>query len=176
MSLSNTPQWVAVYTASRAEKAVTERISQDLHLETYLPLHRVLRKWSDRMKSVEVPLLPSYTFVKMTERDLYYVYDVQGVTGFVRFPSTGIATIPQFEIDAMRRLAEADKEVYVHNTSLLRKGASVRIVAGHFEGLQGSIIKDCKDGNFAVQISQLNVSLVMTIESDVLEVVPEQTE
>lgn len=173
MSLSNEPQWVAVYTAARAEKAVTERIAEDLHYETYLPLHRVLRKWSDRLKSVEVPLIPSYTFVKITERQIHYVRQVQGVTGFVRFGSSGIAVIPQQEMDAMRQLVDSEEAIYVHNTHMLHKGARVRVAAGHFAGLQGTIIKGCEDGNFSVQISQLNVSLVMTIERDVLEAIDE---
>ena len=91
--LSQTPQWVAVYTSPRTEKAVTARIANELHLETYLPLHHVLRKWSDRIKSVEVPLIPSYTFVKLRECDLHRVREISGVAGFVSFRETGIAVI-----------------------------------------------------------------------------------
>lgn len=171
MSLSNIPQWVAVYTAARAEKAVTERIAKDLHLETYLPLHRVLRKWSDRMKQVEVPLIRSYTFVKMTERDIHYVRQVWGVSGFVSFPSTGIAVIPQQEMDAMRRLVESMEAIYVQNTLSLQKGANVRVIAGEFAGMEGTIINNCAEGNFAIHISNLNFSLIITIEPDVLEVI-----
>ncbi len=98
MALSQIPQWVAAYTSPRAEKTVTLRIAQELGLETYLPLHRVLRKWSDRMKSVEVPLIPSYTFIKMRECDLWNVRDIYGICGFVSFPSTGIAVIPEQDI------------------------------------------------------------------------------
>ena len=51
------------------------------------------------------------------------------------------------------------------------KDAEVRIVAGPFEGLTGTIVKDCSDGNFSVQIHNLNISLVMSIEQDVLEAI-----
>ena len=44
MALTQTPQWVAAYTSPRSEKKVTERIVQELGLEAYVPLHRVLRK------------------------------------------------------------------------------------------------------------------------------------
>lgn len=164
-------QWVAAYTAARSEKTVAARIKEDLKLETYVPLHRVLRKWSDRMKSVEVPLIPSYIFVKMRECDIFRVSEVCGVAGFVRFRSTGIAAIREEEIEALRRLAESMEEVHVLNTDQLKKDAEVRIVAGPFEGLTGTIVKDCSDGNFSVQIHNLNISLVMSIEQDVLEAI-----
>lgn len=123
------------------------------------------------MKSVEVPLIPSYIFVKMRECDMFRVSEVYGVAGFVRFRSTGIAAIREEEIAALRRLAESMEEVHVHNTDQLKKDAEVRIIAGPFEGLKGTIVKDCKDGNFSVHIQDLNISLVISIEQDVLEAV-----
>ena len=163
MALSQIPQWVAVYTSPRAEKTVTLRITQELGLETYLPLHRVLRKWSDRMKSVEVPLIPSYTFIKMRECDLWNVRDIYGICGFVSFPSTGIAVIPEQDIANLRQLADSD---------MLRYGAHVRIVAGEFQGMEGTIVKNVQEGNFSVKIGGLSVRLVVKLEPDVLQVIP----
>ena len=169
--LTQEPQWVAAYTAPRAEKSVTARIANELKLETYLPLHRVLRKWSDRMKSVEVPLIPSYTFVKLREADLYKVREIVGVVGFVRFRNTGIATIQEREIEDMRKLAASLQDVYVYNSEHLKKGAHVRVIAGDLAGMEGTIIKDCKDGNFCTEIVKLNISLVSNLEPDVLQVI-----
>lgn len=171
MPLTKTPQWVALYTAPRVEKAVTERIVSELHLEAYLPLHRVLRRWSDRMKLVEVPLITSYTFVKMCERDIIRVHNLQGVSGFVTFRNSGIATIPDAEMKALRRMAESMEAVYVRNTDQLRKGARVRVSDGVFQGMEGTIVSNCDEGNFAVLMSNLNISLVAHIEPDILQVV-----
>lgn len=168
--LSQTFQWVAAYTAPRSEKKVTTRIIDDLHLEAYLPMHHTLRKWSDRVKMVEVPLIPSYTFVKLRECDLMKVKEVYGVVGFVSFRGTGIAVISEKEMEAMRRFAESLHEVYVLNTNNLKKGAQVSVVAGEFQGMQGTIVRDCKEGNFAVQIANLNMSLVINLPPDVLQV------
>ena len=52
MALTQQPQWVAAYTSPRAEKIVTERIANELQLESYLPLHRVLRRWYERFGAV----------------------------------------------------------------------------------------------------------------------------
>lgn len=169
--LTQEPQWVAAYTAPRAEKSVTARIANELQLETYLPLHRVLRKWSDRIKSVEVPLIPSYTFVKLREADLYRVKGINGVVGFVRFRNTGIAVIPEREIEDLRRLADSMQAIYVYNTEHLKKDAHVSVVAGEFAGMKGTIIKDCKDGNFSVEIEILNLSFVTNLNPDMMQVI-----
>lgn len=171
MSLSDKAQWAAVYTAPKHEKTVTDRIAQTTGLTTYLPMHRVLRKWSDRMKLVQAPLIPSYTFVKMTERDIYAVNNIQGVCGFVQFKHSGIAVILDHEMEALKQVAESEEAVYLHNTKQLKMGTPVEITAGPFSGLFGTIVKDCHDGNFSIQISNLNLSLVMDIEADILKAV-----
>lgn len=172
MPLTDNPQWAAVYTAPRAEKAVTARISDELRLEAYLPVRKVVRRWSDRFKEVEQPLIPSYTFVRLSAKDVVRVRQVRGVVGFVMFGASGIAVIPPCEMDAVRRLAESAEELRVCNTRLLHVDAHVRVKFGHFEGLEGCIVRDCKDGNFSVRISQLDISLVMDMPSSVLEVLP----
>ena len=171
MALTQTPQWVAAYTSPRSEKKVTERIVQELGLEAYVPLHRVLRKWSDRVKSVEVPLIPSYTFVKLRECDLWSVRGLQGICGFVTFPSTGIAVIPERDILSIRRFAESMEEVYVCNADQLKVGAYVKVIGGEFEGLTGVITDDKHGGNFAVEIADLNLYLTATVQQDLLQVI-----
>ena len=171
MALTQTPQWVAAYTSPRAEKKVPDRIVQDLGIEAYVPLHRVLRKWSDRVKSVEVPLIPSYTFVKLRECDLWSVRGVQGICGFVTFPSTGIAVIPERDILSIRRLAESMEDIYVRNTDQLKTGAYVRVIGGEFEGMTGVITDDKHGGNFAVEVAELNIYLTVTVQQELLQVI-----
>jgi transcription antitermination factor NusG len=169
MALSQQYQWVAAYTAPRAEKMVTDRIANELQLQAYVPLHHVLRRWSDRTKSVQVPLIPSYTFVKMREADLWRVREIKGVCGFVSFPSTGIAVIPETDMQNLRRLAESMAEVHVHNLDQLTVGAHVNVLAGEFQGMSGVIVRDDHAGNFAVEISGLNLYLTVTIQQDLLQ-------
>lgn len=170
MALTQQPQWVAAYTSPRAEKIVTERIANELQLESYLPLHRVLRKWSDRTKSVQVPLIPSYTFIKMRECDLWRVRDIKGICGFVSFRSTGIAVIPEQDIFNIRRLADSMEEIHLHNIDQLRVGAYVRVIGGEFEGMTGYITSDDHAGNFAIEVADLNIYLSVTIHQDLLQV------
>ena len=48
-------EWYVLYTTARAEKHVELKLQAE-GVETYLPLHKCPRKWSDRVKMVEMPL------------------------------------------------------------------------------------------------------------------------
>ena len=170
--LNDTPQWVAIYTNPRAEKKSSTRL-QELGFETYLPLQRKLHRWSDRWKSVEVPLFPSYLFVKMRNKDVARIRNVEGV-GYIVAWSNKPAIVPDSQVEAIRRLMEAEAAVNVVNDSRMKKGATVRIIGGQFEGMEGELISDCEEGNFGITITGLNVALVMEIEKDLLQVVEEK--
>jgi transcriptional antiterminator RfaH len=75
------PQWLVAYTKPRGEKKLAEHAAK-LGLEVYLPLKRERRKWSDRMKWVEMPLLPSHLFVKIEPERREALYNSPG---FVRY-------------------------------------------------------------------------------------------
>jgi hypothetical protein len=53
--------WFALRVKSRTEKVVAT-IARNKGYEEFLPLYQCRRKWSDRFKSVELPLFPGYVF------------------------------------------------------------------------------------------------------------------
>lgn len=169
--LNDTPQWVALYTNPRAEKKTCQNL-QELGYEAYVPLQRKLHKWSDRWKSVEVPLLNSYIFVKMREKDVIPIRTAKGVHHIISWHGKP-AVIPDKQIEAMRRMVDAEANLQVMNDEALKKDAYVRIVEGQFAGLEGTLISDCENGNFGVSISGLNFTLVMQVESSLLQVIPD---
>ena len=64
--------WYAIYTRSRFEKKIAADLTSK-GLESFLPLHEVIRFWSDRKKKVEMPLFPSYVFVHANTKERYLV-------------------------------------------------------------------------------------------------------
>ena len=54
--------WYAVYTKPRWEKKVAGLLERK-GIESYCPLNKVQRQWSDRKKIVMEPLFQSYVFV-----------------------------------------------------------------------------------------------------------------
>ncbi|MBR1849972.1 MAG: UpxY family transcription antiterminator [Bacteroidales bacterium] len=163
MMTQTTPQWVAVYTNARAEKQVAERLAK-LGIESYLPLRKDRRVWSDRVKMVEVPLIQSYCFARIVPQQEVKLRNVPGIVFVVSFGRGVIATIPDSQIAAMRRLVESETELHLVRTESLAKGVEVVIDGGSFDGMEGVLISDCQDGNFAVEISGLSVSIVATLD------------
>src|SRR5512139_3690121 len=78
------PKWYAIYTNPRAEKQVRDRL-MEAGVQVFLPLQKTYRIWSDRKKLVEVPLLSSYVFVKVTPLEFPKVYQSSGVVRFITF-------------------------------------------------------------------------------------------
>lgn len=165
--LSTIPQWVAIYTLSRAEKQVNERLS-DRGIESYLPLIDVKRKWSDRYKMVTVPLFSSYVFAKINIYQPAIVRSIPGVCYIVSIRNV-IETLSDEEIEGIRRFVSSKQAVYVEATQALRKGRMVRILDGHFAGMVGELLDDSREGNFAIRIKALNVSVLTHIDRVSLE-------
>jgi transcriptional antiterminator RfaH len=79
-------------------------------IDAYLPLQKKLKVWSDRKKWVEEPLIRSYVFVRVCEREYYEVLNIQGVVKYVTFNSKA-APIPDWQIDAMKKVVASDLPV-----------------------------------------------------------------
>jgi transcription antitermination factor NusG len=74
--------WAVIRTRSRWEKKVASLLLQK-GFETFCPLQKVKHQWSDRLKTVEEPLLKSYVFVKVAEKQRTLVRLTEGVINFV---------------------------------------------------------------------------------------------
>ena len=84
MTEVNTENWYAVHTRARHERAIAQRLREQ-GINTFLPLVTEVHRWSDRRKSVEVPLFGCYVFVKLplTGEHRLQVLKIDGVFRFV---------------------------------------------------------------------------------------------
>jgi transcription antitermination factor NusG len=72
--------WYAAYVDSNHEKKAAAEISR-LGVESFLPLYRTARRWSDRRVELEMPLFPGYVFVHFALADRLKVLQVSGSVG-----------------------------------------------------------------------------------------------
>ena len=165
--LSPIPQWVAVYVRSRSEKRVAE-LMQRVGVENYLPIVSRLHKWSDRYKMVDEPLFKSYVFAKIKKSEVSIVREIDGVVEIVGFGGE-IVTVPEEQISIIRNMVDANQELSVMQSDALQKGVRVKIVDGAFAGREGLLISDCKEGNFAVKIAAIGLTLVTQIDRLLLQ-------
>jgi len=62
--VSDAGNWYALQTRARHEKVIAQRL-QESGLTTFLPMVTEVHRWSDRKKTVELPLFTCYLFVKV---------------------------------------------------------------------------------------------------------------
>ena len=81
---TDTECWYALHTRPRHEKLVVQRLTER-RVETFLPIVSEVHKWSDRKKTVQLPLFSCYVFAKFVPRraDRLNVLRVSGVLGLV---------------------------------------------------------------------------------------------
>lgn len=157
---SGEEKWFALYTRPRAEKLVYQRLVE-INIESFLPLQKTYRTWSDRKKLVEKPLLSSYVFVKTKSKFFPQVYKTNGVVKFVSFEGQPVS-IPQRQIDNLRLIINSDAEVEV-SSEKFATGDNVEVINGSLIGLTGELIKIGSHNRVIVRIDKLDQNLILKI-------------
>lgn len=172
-SISKKPgfRWYAVYTNPRAEKLVHARLAE-AGVESFLPLQKTYRIWSDRKKLVEKPLLSSYVFVFVQPVDFPKVYKINGIVKFVSFEGHPVS-IPQVQIDNLKLLINSDAEITV-TSGKFREGDSVEVITGALTGLRGELIMVAGKKRVGIRIDRLDQNLIVKIPVSFLRKIKRQ--
>lgn len=153
-------KWLAVYTRPRWEKKVNQLLLEK-GLESYCPLNKVRRKWSDRYKVVEEPLFKSYVFVKVSEQDRTNVRMTTGAINFVYWDGKP-AIVKEKEIMAIRRFLDEYENVEARPVNL-KINQRVRVTNGTLMDHEGKIV-GIQHKTVKVAIDSLGYILVATID------------
>lgn len=78
-----TSPWFVVWTESRAEKKVEQRIAA-LGVSPWLPVVKERHRWSDRWREVELPLFPGYLFARAATVDWHRILRIPGVLTVIK--------------------------------------------------------------------------------------------
>jgi transcription antitermination factor NusG len=153
--------WFAVRTWPRHEKRVATEL-QSKELEVFLPLMPVKRRWSDRSQTIQVPMFPSYLFVRILETadKRVRVLSTSGVTNFVGVGGTGIP-IPENEIESVRSVLARGIPVQAH--PFLNVGQRVRVRGSSLDGLEGILVAVNDDLSLIISIQLIQRSLSLRI-------------
>jgi len=131
------PFWYAAYTSANREKKAAAEISRR-GVESFLPLYRAVRRWSDRRVELEMPLFPGYVFVHLALRERLRVLLVPGVAKLVGFGGLP-AALPDEQVEALR--AGLAGQLHAEPHPFLTAGHRVRVKAGPLQGLEGFVIR-----------------------------------
>jgi transcription antitermination factor NusG len=148
--------WLAIYTKPRAEKKVEERLLKN-GIEAYCPTFTTLKQWSDRKKKIELPLIPSYVFVRVNELERAKVLQDPGAMNFI-FWQGKVALVREEEILALKHINHSLENVD-HKI-----GETIQITHGAFQGQEGEVVNKTKN-TITVYLNSLQMRLVVKSEN-----------
>lgn len=162
LGLSQPAHWYAVQTRARHEKRVVQRL-QEQGLTTFLPVVNEVHRWSDRKKTVELPLFGCYVFVRVAEmrEDRLRVCNVEGVFRIVGGKGEGVP-IPDEQIEAVRSITTQQLAWSEH--PFLKIGQRIRIRSGALAGVEGILTARNGDRTLVVSVDAIQRSLAVRIE------------
>jgi transcription antitermination factor NusG len=161
-------EWYAIQTRSRHEKMVARQLELQ-GITAFLPVVTKTHKWSDRSKTVELPLFPGYAFVRVAPfpEDRIAVLKVLGVVNFIGSHGRAIP-IPEWQIEAVKAVVSCNIPFKDHPH--LRVGQRVRVCGGSLDGVEGILVAQNGTRNLVISVEPIQRSLSVQIEG--YDVVP----
>lgn len=96
--------WYVLKTKPKSEMKVTDRLTK-LGVNVCCPTRIEHRQWSDRIKKVETPLLPSMVLVELQNKERNIVFNVPGVLRYL-FWMGKPAEVSEEEIEVLKEMQE----------------------------------------------------------------------
>jgi transcriptional antiterminator RfaH len=152
--------WFAILARTGKEKNAT-LLLENSGYECYLPISKLTRRWSDRLKEIELPLFPGYLFCRMNPNDRLPVLMTPGV---IQIVGRGKIPVPvgEQEIDAIQRVVKSGLSTMPW--PYLQVGHAVRIEEGPLQGVTGIVIKIKSGLKLVLSVNLLQRSIAVEID------------
>lgn len=155
--------WYAIRIQAKYEQLASSAL-RGKGYEEFLPLYRSRRRWSDRIKEIEVPLFPGYLFCRFAVRDrLLPILTSPGVISIVGAGKTPVPVSDE-EIAALQAVVRSG--LPVRPWPCLTVGSRVFIHSGPLAGIEGICLNVDKVFRLLVSIPLLQRSIAVEIERE----------
>ena len=159
--------WFALTSKPRHEKVVAENL-RGKGLESFVPLYRTQRQWTDRIQSVDLPLFPGYVFCRFAYASRLPVLNTPGVTSVVSF--SDIPTpVADDEISRIRAIQASG--LPARPWPYVCVGQRARIERGALAGLEGVLIREKDALRVVVSVELLHRAVAVEIGRDMIRAV-----
>ena len=157
--------WFAVFTAPRHEKRVEEHF-RVREIESFLPLYRMRRQWKDGSKgTVQIPLFPSYIFVRIGCAGRVPVLAIPGVISIVGGGRESMSVPDSYVHFLQEGLQQGKIEPHLCLTS----GMKVRIRSGLMAGMEGILLRQKNDFRVVLTLEMIMRSVKVEVELNEIE-------
>jgi len=153
-------KWYALYTKPRWEKKIDTLLVRK-GIESWCPLQKIERQWSDRKKIIEDPLFKSYVFVRIDNTERTKVLMTDGVLNFVYYLGKP-AVIKDEEVAIIKRyLSEKDASILILSQEGFKEETKIKVNHGVFMGNEGTVLRG---GKKKVYVKLESLGQVMVVE------------
>lgn len=159
VSSEDNASWFALKTSTH-ERNVAECLRMK-GFESFLPLYRSRKRWSDRYKDVQVPFFPGYVFCRFDVTNRLPILLTQGVSFILGSGKTPVP-IPDHEIAALQKVVSSG--LVAGPCPFLEVGQRIQIGEGPLEGVDGVLLDIKNNWRVVVSVSLLQRSLAVEID------------
>ncbi|MEZ5317469.1 MAG: UpxY family transcription antiterminator [Vicinamibacterales bacterium] len=153
------PHWFALRVRPRAEKQVAMLLRRR-GFEEFLPITRQRRRWSDRVKDVDLPLFPGYVFSRFVVDRRQPILMIPGVINVVS-GGHGPQPVDDTEMASLQTLVRSDRPVDPWPEEFV--GRRVRLLAGPLAGAEGTLVSVRQHTRLIVHLSLLQRSVAVEV-------------
>jgi transcription antitermination factor NusG len=149
----------------RFEKVISRNL-QGKGYEEFLPLYRSQSRWSDRVKTIDLPMFPGYVFCRF---DVIHRLPLLMIPGVNYIVGIGKAPMPvdEKELDAIRSVTKAG--VFCEPWPFLQVGQWVRVEHGSFMGMEGIVASHKNACRLVISVNLLQRSVAVEIDGGCLK-------
>lgn len=155
------PRWFAVWVNYKREKQA-ERELRARGIEVYLPLKTYTRVYASKRRTVHLPLLSRYIFVRIVRDDYVRVLENPHVLNFVR-EHRNLRSVREEEISLLRRIAGDERTAELSSVNL-SAGEPVEMITGNLAGMRGAFVRRKGKKSFVIQLESLGVHLEIEVD------------
>ena len=150
--------WYVLYTKQRSEKKVEKHLSS-IGITAYCPMRSEIKKWSDRKKRINTPVLPSMVFVKIDDKDINRVFESPSVIRYM-FWLGKRAIVKQSEIDVLKKYLNGGHSLLNSKLSEIKVGDNFKLPA--FNNEKG-IVNRISNNNIWIYLKSIGYSVKLKV-------------
>ena len=160
--------WFALNTKARYEDLVAKQV-RGKGYEVFLPVYNTRRRWSDRVKELEVPLFPGYLFCRFDPLNRLPILTTPGVIQIVGFGKT---PIPVDESEILALQAAVRTSTAREPWPFLQVGDKVRVECGPLSGVEGILLNIKGGRRLVLSVTLLQRSVALEIDASWVVSIP----
>jgi transcription antitermination factor NusG len=162
--------WFALQTRSRYEHFVGAML-RGKGYELFLPVYTCRRRWSDRIKELELPLFPGYVFCRFNPLDRFPIVVTPGVLQVVGIGKSPVP-VDDAEIAAIQTAVQSG--LPRQPWPFLQIGQRVRVECGPLCGIEGVFVDFKGRHRLVLSVTLLQRSVAVEMDAAWVSPIPQQ--